>query len=68
MNAPAYRTQLSQRIQSRIARQLGLSRSYVCLVVNGKRTSRLVEAALEKEYRRIDRLVRRYQVRTEAAA
>jgi transcriptional regulator with XRE-family HTH domain len=45
--------ELYRGLLSRIARQLGLSRSYVSRVAHGERTSAAVEAALRKELARI---------------
>jgi hypothetical protein len=61
MNANTFRTKLTRNIQSRVARQLSLSRSHLSLVVNGYRHSRRVEEALAKEYARIEREVRRFE-------
>jgi hypothetical protein len=44
---------------SRIARELGVSRSHVCLVANGHRTSARVKAALEIERARVQRVLRK---------
>lgn len=63
MNLSTYRTKLTRHIQSRVAGQLGLSRSYISMVVNGHRTSARVERALEKEYARIERQVQRFERR-----
>lgn len=68
MNANTYRTKLSRNILSRVAKQLGLSRSHLCLVANGHRRSRRVEAALVKEYARIEREIQRYARKTERRA
>ena len=46
-------------IYSRVAEQLGLDRSYVSRVANGQRRSPTVEAALRKEIRRIESLLRK---------
>lgn len=46
-------------LQSRVARTLGISRSVVCQVMNGTRTSKRVAAALEKEFSRIEREIAR---------
>lgn len=43
-------------IYSRVARQLGIDRSYVSRVASGERRSPKVEAALLKEIRRIEKL------------
>jgi hypothetical protein len=53
-NSSTLRMRLTRNIQSRVARQLGLSRSHVCLVASGKRRSRAVEAALEVEYAAVE--------------
>jgi len=68
MNANTFRTKLTRNIQSRVARQLGLSRSHLCLVANGLRQSRQVEIALAKEYARIEREVQRFARKTERRA
>jgi predicted XRE-type DNA-binding protein len=44
---------LLTNIQSRVARQLGVSRSHVSMVANGHRCSSRVEAALKEEYKRV---------------
>jgi hypothetical protein len=51
-----------------VARKLGLSRSHLCLVANGHRRSRRVEAALNREYARIEREIQRYARKTERRA
>ena len=63
MNPAVYRTKLCRNLQSRVARQMGLSRSHVCMVANGRRRSRRVEVALEREYARVEREVAKFQVR-----
>lgn len=68
MNASTYRTKLTRSIQSRVARQLGLSRSHVCMVATGKRRSRSVEEALKREYARVEREVSRFERRGQRAA
>jgi hypothetical protein len=68
MNANTYRTKLTRNILSRVARKLGLSRSHLCLVSNGHRRSRRVEAALAREYELIERRVRRFASKTERRA
>jgi hypothetical protein len=68
MNASTLRTKLTRNIQSRVARQLQLSRSHLCMVANGHRTSRRVEIALAKEYARVEHQVQRFVERTERAA
>jgi predicted XRE-type DNA-binding protein len=68
MDINTFRTKLTRDIQSRVARQLGLSRSHVCEVANGHRRSRRVQLALEKEYARVDREVRGFERKTERAA
>lgn len=48
------KAKLSRNVQSRVARELGVSRSHVCMVANGHRTSARVTKALEREFRRIE--------------
>jgi DNA-binding transcriptional regulator YdaS (Cro superfamily) len=46
-------------LQSRVARSLGISRSVVCQVMNGSKTSKRVATALEKEFSRVERVIAR---------
>lgn len=50
---------LYRGVYSRVARQLGIDRSYVSRVASGQRRSARVEAALLKEIRRIEKLAGR---------
>jgi predicted XRE-type DNA-binding protein len=68
MDASTYRTKLTRHIQSRVARQLDVSRSYVCMVVNGHRSSARILTALAKEYARVEREVNRFQRKREELA
>lgn len=43
-------------LYARVARQLGVDRSFVSRVARGERRSKKVEEALKKELRRIERL------------
>ncbi len=52
------RHSLYRGIFSRVARQLGMDRSFVSRVANGQRRSVKVEAALRKEIARIERLIK----------
>ena len=52
------RHSLYRGVYSRVARQLGVDRSFVSRVANGQRSSARVEAALRKEIARIERLVK----------
>jgi DNA-binding LacI/PurR family transcriptional regulator len=47
--------ELYRGLHTRIAKRLGLSRSFVWRVANGERISPKVEAAIEKELARIQR-------------
>ena len=49
------RYELYRGLHSRVAKRLGVSRSYVWRVANGERTSAEVEAALEKELARVQK-------------
>ena len=48
------RYRLYRGLYSRVARQLGVDRSYVSRVARGERRSRRVENALKSELRRIE--------------
>jgi transcriptional regulator with XRE-family HTH domain len=48
------RYRLYRGLYSRVARQLGVDRSYVSRVARGERRSRRVENALQRELRRIE--------------
>jgi transposase-like protein len=52
------RHSLYRGVYSRVARQLGVDRSFVSRVANGQRRSAKVEAALRKEIARIERLLK----------
>lgn len=67
MNASTFRTKLTRDIQSRVAKDLGLSRSHVSLVANGKRQSSKVTKALAQEYARIEIEVARVERKGERA-
>lgn len=49
------RYELYRGLHSRIAKRLGMSRSYVWRVANGERASAKVEAALKQELGRLQR-------------
>ena len=61
LNPSIYRTKLTRSALSRVAKGLGLSKTHVCAVANGHRTSARVEEAILQEYVRIEREVRRYE-------
>ncbi|MGZ4813586.1 MAG: helix-turn-helix domain-containing protein [Terriglobales bacterium] len=48
------RYRLYRRLYARVARQLGVDRSYVSRVARGERRSPRIEAALKNELRRIE--------------
>jgi len=50
------RHSLYRGVYSRVAKQLGVDRSYVSRVASGERRSKKIEAALIKEIKRIDKL------------
>lgn len=49
------RYQLYRGLYSRVARKLGVDRSYVSRVARGERQSKDIEAALNSEMKRIER-------------
>ena len=49
------RYQLYRGLYSRVARKLGVDRSYVSRVARGERRSKEIEAALAQELKRIER-------------
>jgi transcriptional regulator with XRE-family HTH domain len=49
------RYRLYRGLYARVARQLGVDRSYVSRVARGERRSATIEAALKAELRRIER-------------
>jgi transcriptional regulator with XRE-family HTH domain len=53
------RYSLYRGLYSRVARQLGVDRSYVSRVARGERHSEEVEAALRSEMKRIEKNLRR---------
>jgi hypothetical protein len=46
-------------LQVRIARKLGVNRSFVCRVMNGEKKSKRVAVALEREFSRIEKQIER---------
>jgi hypothetical protein len=52
------RHQLYRGIYSRVAKQLGIDRSYVSRVASGKRRSEKVERALKRELERIEKMLK----------
>lgn len=58
INAMLARHSLYRGIYSRVAKELGLDRSFVSRVANGQRHSPKVQAALIKEIKRIERLTK----------
>lgn len=67
IDAELRRHALYRGVYSRVAKQLGLDRSYVSRVASGQRRSKKVEAALLAEIRRIEKLAARRQVQAKAA-
>lgn len=59
MTSVLVRHTLYRGIYSRVARELGIDRSYVSRVANGQRRSAKVEKALLKEIKRIEKLSRK---------
>ena len=57
INSVLLRHSLYRGVYSRVAKQLGVDRSYVSRVACGDRKSAKIEAALIKEIQRIDKLV-----------
>jgi len=53
------RHQLYRGVYSRVAKQLGIDRSYVSRVASGERKSDRVEKALLREIQRIERVIKR---------
>lgn len=58
INTLLARHSLYRGIYSRVAKELGLDRSFVSRVANGQRHSPRVQAALVKEIKRIERLTK----------
>lgn len=56
MDSELTRHTLYRGVYSRVARQLGLDRSYVSRVASGERRSKKVEAALLAEIKRIEKI------------
>jgi transcriptional regulator with XRE-family HTH domain len=56
INPVLVRHSLFRGIYSRVARQLGVDRSYVSRVASGERRSAKVEAALLNEIKRIEKI------------
>lgn len=55
-NAALNRLQLYRGIYSRVAKQLGIDRSYVSRVASGERKSEKVEKALLREIERVEKM------------
>lgn len=53
------RHQLYRGIYSRVAKQLGIDRSYVSRVASGERKSEKVERALMREIERIEKITKK---------
>jgi transcriptional regulator with XRE-family HTH domain len=53
------RHQLYRGVYSRVAKQLGIDRSYVSRVASGERKSEKVERALLREIQRIEKMIKR---------
>lgn len=58
-NAALNRLQLYRGIYSRVAKQLGIDRSYVSRVASGERKSEKVQKALQRELDRIDKMMKK---------
>ncbi len=56
IDAELARHSLYRGVYSRVAKQLGLDRSYVSRVASGQRRSKQVEAALLAEIKRIEKI------------
>jgi hypothetical protein len=56
INSVLIRPSLYRGIYSRVAKQLGIDRSFVSRVANGQRHSTQVESALKSEIKRIEKL------------
>jgi hypothetical protein len=69
IDAELARHSLYRGVYSRVARQLGLDRSYVSRVASGERKSKHVEAALLAEIKRIEKIAdkKAAKVRSRAA-
>ncbi|HUQ50017.1 MAG TPA: hypothetical protein VM056_04820 [Terriglobales bacterium] len=68
INANFIRHSLYRGVYSRVARQLGLDRSYVSRVASGQRRSKVVEAALLAEVKRIEKLAGTRRAKSAKAA
>jgi hypothetical protein len=55
----ALRHSLYAGLQARIARKLGVDRSFVCRVMSGEKRSKRVALALEREFSRIEKQIER---------
>jgi predicted XRE-type DNA-binding protein len=55
----ALRHTLYAGLQARVARKVGVDRSFVSRVMNGEKKSKRVAAALEREYARIEKQIER---------
>jgi transcriptional regulator with XRE-family HTH domain len=53
------RHQLYRGIYSRVAKQLGIDRSYVSRVASGERTSEKVQKALLREIDRVEKMMKK---------
>jgi hypothetical protein len=53
------RHQLYRGIYSRVARQLGIDRSYVSRVASGERKSEKVQKALMRELQRVEKMMKK---------
>jgi len=58
-NATLNRHQLYRGIYSRVAKQLGIDRSYVSRVASGERKSEKVQKALQRELDRIEKMMKK---------
>lgn len=67
IDAELRRHALYRGVYSRVAKQLGLDRSYVSRVASGQRRSKKVEAALMAEIRRIEKLAGKRKARAAGA-
>lgn len=67
INSELLRHALYRGVYSRVAKQLGLDRSYVSRVAGGERRSKKVEAALLAEIKRIEKIAGRKAAAAKAA-
>jgi hypothetical protein len=68
MDSELTRHALYRGVYSRVAKQLGLDRSYVSRVANGERRSKKVEAALLAEIKRIEKIAGKRSTKAKGAS